>query len=83
LLADAEANECNNRTSTVRQRISKHASLTLDAVFSAWSCKVVIKEVSVEKNQLSEVNETSVEEEFISVSCQELGPVLGMTVQGD
>jgi hypothetical protein len=31
----AEANARNNRTPTARQRISKHASLTIEAVFSA------------------------------------------------
>jgi hypothetical protein len=31
------ANARNNRTSIARQRISKHASLTIEAVFSAWS----------------------------------------------
>jgi hypothetical protein len=33
-----------NRTSIVRQRISKHASLTTEAVFSAWSVRSGYKE---------------------------------------
>jgi hypothetical protein len=40
----AEANARNNRTSIARQRISKHGSLTIEAVFSAWSLKSVYKE---------------------------------------
>jgi hypothetical protein len=32
-----ETNARNNRTSIVRQRTSKHASLTIEAVFSTWS----------------------------------------------
>jgi hypothetical protein len=32
-----EANVTNNRTLIARQRISKHASLTVKAVYSAWS----------------------------------------------
>jgi hypothetical protein len=39
------ANELNNRTSVARQRISKHASLTIEAVFSAWSVQSGYKEV--------------------------------------
>jgi hypothetical protein len=37
----AGAKARNNRTSTGRQRISKHASLTIEAVFSAWSVQIV------------------------------------------
>jgi hypothetical protein len=33
----AEANIWNNRTSTARQRHNKHASSTIQAVFSVWS----------------------------------------------
>jgi histone acetyltransferase (RNA polymerase elongator complex component) len=33
----AEANAHNNRTSTARQRMSKHASLTIETMSSAWS----------------------------------------------
>jgi hypothetical protein len=40
-----EANARTNRTSIVRQRISKHASLTTEAVFSAWSVQSGYKEV--------------------------------------
>jgi hypothetical protein len=35
----------SNRTSIARQRISKHASLTIEAVFSAWSVQSGYKEV--------------------------------------
>jgi hypothetical protein len=33
----AEANARNNKTSIAGQRISKRASLTIEAVFSVWS----------------------------------------------
>jgi hypothetical protein len=33
----AGAKARNNRTAIARQRISKHASLTIEAVFPAWS----------------------------------------------
>jgi hypothetical protein len=39
----AEAN-AHNMTSTARQRISKHASLTTEAVFPAWSVQSGYKE---------------------------------------
>jgi hypothetical protein len=39
-----EANARNNRTSIARQRISKYASLTIEAVFSAWSVQSGYKE---------------------------------------
>jgi hypothetical protein len=38
-------NNSNNRASIARQRISKHASLTTDAVLSAWSVQSDYKEV--------------------------------------
>jgi flagellar biosynthesis/type III secretory pathway chaperone len=41
----AEANARNNRTSNARQRISKHASLTIEAVFSAWCLQSGYEEV--------------------------------------
>jgi hypothetical protein len=40
----AEANARNNRTSIAKQRISKHTSLTIEAVFSAWSVQSGYKE---------------------------------------
>jgi hypothetical protein len=40
-----EANAHNNKTSIARQRICKHASLTTEAVFSAWSLQSDYKEV--------------------------------------
>jgi hypothetical protein len=39
------ANESNNRTSIARQRIGKHASLTVETVFSAWFVQSCYKEV--------------------------------------
>jgi hypothetical protein len=41
----AEANAPNNSTSIARQRISKHFSLTIEAVFSSWSVQSGYKEV--------------------------------------
>jgi hypothetical protein len=41
----AEANARNNATYIVRQKISKHASLTTEDVFSAWSVHSGYKEV--------------------------------------
>jgi hypothetical protein len=41
----AQGNSRNNRTSIARQRISKHTSLTIDAVFSAWPVQSGHKEV--------------------------------------
>jgi hypothetical protein len=40
----AEANARNNRMSIVRQRISKHTSLSTEAVFSTWSMQSDYKE---------------------------------------
>jgi hypothetical protein len=42
----AEANALNNRTYIARQRITKHASLTIEAVFSTCSVQSGYKEVS-------------------------------------
>jgi hypothetical protein len=42
----AGANARSNRTSFARQRISKHTSLTTEAVFSAWFVQNGYKEVS-------------------------------------
>jgi hypothetical protein len=41
----ARANECNNMTSILRRRISKHASLAIEAVFSSWSVQSGYKEM--------------------------------------
>jgi hypothetical protein len=41
----AGANARNNRTSIAKQRISKHATLTIEAVFSTWSVQSEYKEV--------------------------------------
>jgi hypothetical protein len=41
----AQASARTNRTSTGRQRTSQHASLTIEAVFSAWSVQRGYKEV--------------------------------------
>jgi hypothetical protein len=40
-----EANERNNRRSIARQRIRKHASLTIEAVFSARTMQSGYKEM--------------------------------------
>jgi hypothetical protein len=69
----AEANACNNRASIPRQRTSKHASLTKEAVFSASSVQSGNKEGF------------SWEELVVRswVTCWELGRVLEMAVEGD
>jgi hypothetical protein len=41
----AQAYARSNRTFTARQRTSQHASLTIQAVFSAWSVQSGYKEV--------------------------------------
>jgi hypothetical protein len=41
----AGANARDNRTSIAKQRISIHASLTIEVVFSAWSVRSGYKEV--------------------------------------
>jgi hypothetical protein len=40
-----EENVPNNRMSIARPRISKHASLTIEAVFSAWSVQSGYREL--------------------------------------
>jgi hypothetical protein len=81
----AEANAANNRMSTVRQKISKHASLTIEDMFSALSVESGYKEgFSWEGSVHVRSWESSVEEEFIWVSCcRELVRVLEMAVEGD
>jgi hypothetical protein len=104
-------NANNNRTSIATQRISKHASLTIEAVFSAWSVQSSYREVfsSVKWSEESsfrtpacqkqrnliepntEAGSRSIElvvgrsweDEFIWLSCRELGRVLEMAVEGD
>jgi hypothetical protein len=51
----AGANARRNRTSIARQRSSKHASLTIEAVVSAWSVLSGYKEVfsSIEQSRVS------------------------------
>jgi hypothetical protein len=51
----AGANARYNRTSTARQWISKHAFLTMEAVFSAWSVRSGYTEVfsSIERSEES------------------------------
>jgi hypothetical protein len=62
----AEANALNNRTSIVRQKISKHASLTTEDGFSAWSVQSGYKEgCSSEESVVVRSRESSVEEECI------------------
>jgi hypothetical protein len=65
-----EANARNNRTIIARQRISKHTSLTIELVFSAWSVQSRYKEgFSWEESLVVRSWKSSVEEEFIWVSC--------------
>jgi hypothetical protein len=49
----ARANARNNRTSVARQQISKHGSLTTEAVFSVGSVQVVIRKCSAGQNSSS------------------------------
>jgi hypothetical protein len=80
----AEANVRNNRTSIARQRISKHTFLRIETVFSAWSVQSGYKEgFSWEESVVVRSWENSVEVEFVWVSCQEMGWVLEMAVEGD
>jgi hypothetical protein len=51
----AGANTRNNRTSIARQRISKHASLTIEGVSSAWSVQRGYKKGFSRTEQESEV----------------------------
>jgi hypothetical protein len=80
-----EANAHKNRTSTARQQINKYDSLTVEAVFSAWSDQSGYKEgFSWEESVIVRSWESTVEEVFIWVSCsRELGRVLVMAVEGD
>jgi hypothetical protein len=54
----AGINERNNRKSIARQRISKHASLTIQVVVSAFSvqsgCKEVLGSIEEVKSRVSE-----------------------------
>jgi hypothetical protein len=81
----AEANACNNKTSFARHWISKHASLTTEAIFSAWSLQSGYKEVfGWEESVVVRSWECSVEEEFIwEICCLEMGWVLEMAVEGN
>jgi hypothetical protein len=80
-----EANSRNIRSSITRKRISKHASLTTEGVFSVWSVQSGYKEgFDWEELVVFRSWDSLVEEEFIGVSCcRELGRVLEMAVQGD
>jgi hypothetical protein len=74
-----------NRRSIVRQRISKHASLTTEAVFSVWSVQSGYKEVFsnielvVVRSRQSSVVEWAVKLRL----CREFGRVLEMSIEGD
>jgi hypothetical protein len=63
----AGANTRNSRTSTATQRTSKHASLTIDAVLSAWSVQSGYKEVFVS------VEQYRTESSFETPACQDMG----------
>jgi hypothetical protein len=60
----AEANARNNRTSIARQRISKHYSLSIEIVFSAWSVQRIYKEGFSWEELVIRSWESSVEEEL-------------------
>jgi hypothetical protein len=68
----AGTNARNKRKSIARQRISKAASLTTEAVFSPWSVQSGYKEEFRSWQQHSRFS-----------SCRELGRVLEMAVEGD
>jgi hypothetical protein len=65
----AETNTRNNRTPIARQRISKHMSLTIEAVFSAWSVQSGYKEGFSWEKIVVRSWDSSAEDEFIWVSC--------------
>jgi hypothetical protein len=80
-----EANASKNRTSIIRQRISKYALLTIKVVFSPWSVQSGYKELfssrvnsKVWSELLSEVERVQLKE-----SCRELRRVLEMAVEGN
>jgi hypothetical protein len=80
----AGANECNSRTSIAWKRVSKHAFLTIGAVFSAWSVQSSYKQEFIWEESIVRSWESSVEEEFIwGSSCQKLSRVLDMAIEGD
>jgi hypothetical protein len=66
-----EANARNNRTSIARQRISKHASLTIEAVFSAWFVQGGYKEVFGSIEEYRTVVESE-ESRFRKPACRDM-----------
>jgi hypothetical protein len=82
----AGANARNNMASIAIQRISKHASLTIEPLFSAWSVQNGYKEeFSWEELVVVRSWESSAEksEQWSGDLCRELGRVLEMSVEGD
>jgi hypothetical protein len=81
----AEANVRNNRTSIIRQWISKGASLTIEAVSSGWSMQSGYKEaLSWGESVAARSSQGATEDEFIWVRCfRGLGPVLELAAGGD
>jgi hypothetical protein len=68
----ARANAGNNTTSITRQRISKHPSLTIEAVFSVASVQSDYSEVvgSIEQDRTEVVESNRIE--FETPACQDM-----------
>jgi hypothetical protein len=64
-------------TSVARKRISKHASLTIEAVFSAWSVQSGYKEVFSSIEQSSRFPDASLLGYVLGSRGIELSPVFG------
>jgi hypothetical protein len=73
-------NESKNRTSIARQRITKHASLTIESVFSAWSVRSGYKEVfgSIEQPSRVEFRDASLPGYELGSRGIELSRVFGI-----
>jgi hypothetical protein len=79
----AGANACNNKTPIARQRISKHASLTIEAMFSAWSVQSGYEKVFSSMQSVVRSWDSSAEGLIWVSCCWELGRVLETAVEGD
>jgi hypothetical protein len=67
----AEANVQNSRTSIARQRINRHSSLTIEAVFSAWSVQSGYKEVFHSLEQYRTIVKSG-ESSFETPACRDM-----------
>jgi hypothetical protein len=67
----------NNRTSITRRRINKEAALTIEAIFSEWSCKEFIKKGTVENSQLSEVERVQLKKSSFVLELSRIGSRFG------